>query len=132
MSGTSTSIDRQPQTILIVEDEELLRSAVSKALRRMGKTVLEAYDGNGAVHLIQSYIDDIDVIFLDITLPGTPSRQVVEEAIEKRPGALLIITSAYPQRVAEETFPGVRIEHFLRKPYRLAELSALLDPNRIT
>lgn len=95
----------------------------------MGNTVLEAYDGNGAVHLIQTYADDINVIFLDITLPGTPSRQVLEEAIDKRPDALLIITSAYPQRVAEETFAGVRIEHFLRKPYRLAELSALINPS---
>ena len=123
-----TAIERKAQTILIVEDEEFLRSAVSKALRRMGNTVLEAYDGNGAIQLIQDYADSIDVIFLDITLPGTPSRDVLDEAIEKRPGALLIITSAYPLKVAEETFSGVRIQHFLRKPYRLAELSAIIHP----
>lgn len=114
------------QTILVIEDEEFLRSAVSKALQRTGNTVLEAYDGTTAIHLIETYADDIHVIFLDITLPGAPSRQVIEEAIRKRPKALLIITSAYPQKMAEELFSGMRIKHFLRKPYRLAELSALI------
>ena len=127
MSTANSYKNGTAQTILVIEDEEFLRAAVSKALQRTGKTVLEADDGTTAIRLIETYAQHIDVIFLDITLPGTQSRKVIEEAIEKRPDALVILTSAYPQKIAEELFSGLEIKHFLRKPYRLAELSALIN-----
>ena len=63
-------------TILVVEDEDLLRQGVSKMLRRDGLSVLEASDGSAALDVIRARKGDIDMLLLDITLPGASSRKV--------------------------------------------------------
>lgn len=116
------------KTVLIVEDEELLRSAVSNALRKMGHAVLEAADGTMALEIIRTHPGEIDAILLDLTLPGASSGQVLTEAGLRRPGAMLIVTSAHSSQTAQSALPGHRIAHFLRKPYRVSELVALIAP----
>jgi two-component system cell cycle sensor histidine kinase/response regulator CckA len=72
-------------TVLVVEDEELLRLAISKALTKRGFSVMKASDGSGAMELIRTHADDIDVILLDVTLPSRSSREIFEEAQRLRP-----------------------------------------------
>jgi CheY-like chemotaxis protein len=72
-------------TILVVEDEDLLRLAVSKALTKRGFSVLEACDGSAGMELIRAHKNDIDVVLLDVTLPGLSSREIFEEARRIRP-----------------------------------------------
>ncbi len=64
-------------TILLVEDEELLRSAISTMLRHNYYSVLEAGDGTIAVELLRQCPDKIDLVLLDATLPGLSSRDVL-------------------------------------------------------
>jgi len=109
-------------TVLVVEDEELLRFAVSKALRKRGFSVMQASDGSAATELIRTHKDDIDVILLDVTLPGRSSRQLFEEAQRLRPGLKMILTSAYGKETVSASFPGLRVERFIRKPFQLTEL----------
>ncbi len=113
-------------TILIVEDEELLRLAVSKALRKMGFSVIEVVDGTEAMNVIRTQADRIDMILLDLTLPGTPSREVFAEARRVRPSIKIVLTSAYDRKTAENFFGKQKIESFMRKPYRVADLAKLL------
>ena len=65
-------------TILVVEDEDTLRLAVSKMLRKNGFTVLEAADGETGIDLLRASTREIDVALLDLTLPGMSSREVLE------------------------------------------------------
>ena len=69
-------------TILIMEDEELLRFSVAKALRKIGFTVVEASEGSVALDLIRANRDSIDVVLLDVTLPGIPA----ERSLKRRRG----------------------------------------------
>ena len=114
------------RTILLVEDEDALRIPVSKMLRNRGWSVLEAPDGSAAMEVIRGHGVPISVILLDMTLPGTPSRMVFEEARRRRPDTKVIITSAFGQSLVDATFPGVQVDAFIRKPYRLQELTGLL------
>jgi DNA-binding NtrC family response regulator len=107
-------------TVLVVEDEERLRQATSKMLRNAGFSVIEAEDGSAATHWIRAHKGPIDVLFLDITLPGTPSREVFADARRLRPEMKVIATSAYSEDVA--ALEG-RFERFLRKPYQLGDLT---------
>jgi CheY-like chemotaxis protein len=66
------------------------------------------------------------VVLLDITLPGLSSREVFAEARRLRPDIKVIVTSAYGPKKADESFPGMRMDAFLRKPYRLADLVTLV------
>jgi CheY-like chemotaxis protein len=126
---TSVAVDQPAASndiILIVEDEPLLRFAVSKGLRKKGFTVLEAGDGTEAIDLIAT-ASDIDVILLDCVLPGTPSPKVFEYAQRARPEVRVILTSAHARETAEAAFAGLKFERFIRKPYRIAELAQLLQ-----
>jgi two-component system cell cycle sensor histidine kinase/response regulator CckA len=113
-------------TILVVDDEELLRLGVSKALRKKGYSVIEAEDGSAAMELIRVHKDHIDAVLLDVTLPGLSSREVFEEAHRIRPDLKMILTSAYGKETVDTTFAGLRIEHFIRKPFQLGDLVRLL------
>ena len=113
-------------TILVVEDEETLRLAVSKALRRRGFSVIEASDGSGAMDLLRAHKDEIDVVLLDVTLPGIASREVFEETQRMRPELKVIVTSAYSKETVDASFAGLAVENFIRKPFQLGDIALLL------
>jgi DNA-binding NtrC family response regulator len=111
-------------TILLVEDEDPLRQAVSKMLRKSGMTVIEAANGSAAMEAIR-VAQRIDVMILDITIPGASSRDVFAEAKRLRPETRMIVLSAYPRDVAAASLQSP-VEHFIRKPYRVSELLELI------
>jgi signal transduction histidine kinase/CheY-like chemotaxis protein len=116
-----------PETVLIVEDEDVLRLAVSRMLRKQGFRVIEAGDGSSALELIHAYKDEIDVVLLDVTLPGVSSREVFEEVRRVRPNLKVILTSAYSRETVDASFAGEAIEGFIRKPFQLVDLIGLLQ-----
>jgi PAS domain S-box-containing protein len=113
-------------TVLVVEDEGALRFALTNLLRRNGFEVVEAPDGSSALELLRAG-NKIDVMLLDVTLPGVSSREVFEEAQRTRPNLKAILTSAYSRETVESRFPGVRIARFIRKPFRVLDLMAMLE-----
>ena len=98
--------DRQ---VLMVEDEEGLRLAVSQMLRNRGLRVVEAADGTQALELFRRSIGEIDVIVLDMTLPGISSRELVAEAGRMRPDIKVILTTAYSREIAAPAFSAPQI-----------------------
>jgi two-component system, cell cycle sensor histidine kinase and response regulator CckA len=116
-------------TILVVEDEDLLRAAVSKALRKIGFSVIEASDGSYAVELMRAHKDEIDAVLLDVTIPGTSSREVFEQVRKMRPDLRVVVTSAHSKETIDASFTGLRVERFIRKPFRIGEMvRSLTDP----
>src|SRR6516165_11196055 len=95
MAGTS-----QKATVLIVEDEHLLRLAVAKMLGKAGFGVLEANNGSDAIELLRAKGRAIDVLLLDLTLPGAPSHEVLAQAVQAGPNMKVILTSAYNEDLA--------------------------------
>jgi signal transduction histidine kinase/CheY-like chemotaxis protein len=108
--------------VLVVEDEHPLRCAVARMLRKTGFTVLEAADGAAAIELLRANGDKIDVILLDMTLPGASSHEVVAEAAQARPDIRVILTSAYSQEMLALPMAVSQIHGFIRKPYQLGDL----------
>jgi two-component system cell cycle sensor histidine kinase/response regulator CckA len=111
----------------VVEDEEILRRAVSQALLKRGFSVIEAIDGSIAMDLIHAHKDDIDLVLLDVTLPGASSRDVCEEALRMRPDLKVIVTTAYGEEMVDAYFSGLRVDHFIRKPFHLDDLVRLFE-----
>jgi two-component system cell cycle sensor histidine kinase/response regulator CckA len=118
-------------TILVVEDEDLLRQPTARMLRRKGFSVIEAIDGTAALDLIQAGKDPIDVLVLDVTLPGASSREVLKEAKRRRPGLPVIVASANSEEMAAASLGG-RVERFIRKPFGLDELIRLIRESLIS
>jgi PAS domain S-box-containing protein len=122
---------RQPKAIavLIVEDEDALRQAVSMVLGKRGFHVIEAPDGSVALNVLRLRATPLDVLFLDITIPGASAREVLLEARRIRPELQVIVTSAYPEEMAG-SFLESTIEHFMRKPYEIDDLVRLIHTRR--
>ncbi len=122
-------------SILVVEDEPTLLLAVSKLLQRRGFSVIQASDGSSALELIRTRQDRFDAMLLDVTLPGASALEVLEEAERLRPDLAVILTSAYSYETIRGNLTGLRVEHFIRKPFHaddfVSMLQGLLAPSRI-
>jgi len=114
-------------TILMVEDEPTMLLSVSKMLRKRGFTILEASDGSAAIRLLQSEGNTIDIMVLDVTIPGKSSRDVFAEARRFHPDIKIILTTAYSEGVAGSSLSWPRVEGFIRKPYEIGSLEQLIE-----
>jgi CheY-like chemotaxis protein len=91
-------------------------------LRMSGFTVLEAADGAAAIDLLRVNGGEIDLILLDMTIPGASSHEVVAEAARVRPNIRVILTSAYSLEMLKAPVGASQIHGFIRKPYQLGDL----------
>ena len=113
-------------TILVIEDEEVLRVIVAKVLRERGFSVIETGDGKTGVDLFQKNESEVSVVVLDMTLPSLSGRDVLVQLRRIRPDIKVILTTAYSEDMALLRFDGQRPWHFLRKPYHLSDLVELV------
>jgi DNA-binding response OmpR family regulator len=112
--------------VLLVEDEAPLREAVKKMLGKAGFTVVEAGDGLEAVKLLHSKSPRIDLLILDITLPGCSSHEVLRKAVESWPQIKILLTSAYSEEMARASMAATQVRGFVRKPFQLSTLLSTL------
>jgi PAS domain S-box-containing protein len=112
--------------LLMVEDEEGLRQAMGKMLMHKGIGVTEAQDGWAALEAIRDPGIPIDLILLDMTIPGATSQEVFVEAQKLRPNCRVVLTTAYSREEAGARFAGPQVKGFLRKPYQFAELERVI------
>ncbi len=113
-------------TVLLVEDEDMLRRALSTMLRKDGFSVIEAGNGSTALDLVRSYRNNIEVILLDLTIPGAPSSEVVAEAQRIRPGVRVVLMSAYGRGMVPQSLNVPAVKGFIRKPFQMSDLVQLL------
>ena len=129
MAAPATAAPVRARTILFVEDEDTLRDAVSRMLRKRNLRVIEVADGAKAIEIFKVDAARIDVVILDLTLPGMPGLQVFEELCKIRPDVKVILTTAYTRQMAMSGLASKgRVWDFIRKPYRIEELLSLLQP----
>jgi PAS domain S-box-containing protein len=89
------------ETILLVEDEDVVRELVAGKLRELHYRVLEARDGHGGLAAIESD-ERIDLIVSDIGLPGLTGLQMVEVGRHRRPGLKVLFVTGYAETMPED------------------------------
>jgi CheY-like chemotaxis protein len=110
-----------PATILVVEDEVLIRLMIAEYLREFGYTVLEARNGDEAARLLHGG-DQVDVVFSDVRMPGRIDGLALAKWIARnRPQIGVLLTSAYvaPADLADS---GAAVSGLVRKPYAPGEV----------
>jgi two-component system cell cycle sensor histidine kinase/response regulator CckA len=112
--------------VLLVEDEEGLRVAMAKMLRKTGLSVTEASDGWAAMEVIRHREREIDLILLDMNIPGASSHKVFTAAQRIRPEVKILLTTAYRRAETVSSFHGPQVKGFIRKPYQFADLVQLM------
>jgi PAS domain S-box-containing protein len=109
-------------TILLVDDEALVRRTVRKMLERLGFELLEAADGRQAVEVFREYADGIDLVLLDMKMPVMGGEEAFEEILKLRSDVKVILSSGYNEEDATASFTDRLPAGFIKKPYRLSEL----------
>ncbi|MBU2582109.1 MAG: response regulator [Alphaproteobacteria bacterium] len=109
--------------VLLVEDEEVVRSFAVRALKRQGYEVLEAEDGLAALEVMKECGGEVDIVVSDVVMPGMDGPTMLKELRKTNPDLKIIFVSGYPneafqQALGEETFA------FLPKPFSLPQLAA--------
>lgn len=109
--------------VLLVEDEDVVRSFGVRALKRQGYEVLEAVDGLDALEVMKGCNGEVDIVVSDVVMPGMDGPTMLKELRKTNPDLKIIFVSGYPneafqQALGEETFA------FLPKPFSLPQLAA--------
>jgi PAS domain S-box-containing protein len=117
---------RGTATVLVVEDDDLVRRFATEMLRNLGYEVLAAEHGAAAVAVLQSR-NDIDLLFTDVVMPGGMNgRQLADAARELHPGLKVLFTSGYTENAIVHHGRLDRGVELLTKPYRAVDLARKL------
>lgn len=113
-------------TVLIIDDEEIVRTALKRALTRFGYKVLEAMDGPTAMAAMQAADPPVDLVILDMVLPGGGAG-VFELLKAVRPDVKVLVSSGYSPDAEAVQGLAARADGFLPKPYEIPELKAAVS-----
>jgi two-component system cell cycle sensor histidine kinase/response regulator CckA len=108
-------------TVLLVEDEPMVRSVAERALTRHGYTVITADNGEDALEIIAKN-EPIDLLISDVVMPGMDGPTMVREARQSRPDLKILFMSGYAE---EQLRKSIDIENvaFLAKPFSVTDLA---------
>jgi len=110
------------ETILLVEDEEMLLDIVKNLLEDHGYHVITATDGEEAVRIYSKYSNRIDLILTDLGLPILDGWQAFLKMKEFNPEAKVVLASGYLDPELKAEFNEINLKHFIQKPYRPVEV----------
>jgi len=117
--------------ILLVDDDQTIRTVMSELLRRTGFEVTQAADGLEGVARFREAPDRYRAVVLDLTMPGMDGDKVFEEIEKLRPGTPVVVMSGYTESDVAIRFGNRPLAAFLQKPFRPAmlrqKLRELLD-----
>jgi two-component system, cell cycle sensor histidine kinase and response regulator CckA len=114
---------RGHETVLLAEDESILRQLGSTILERYGYRVLVAEDGQQAVELFTQLRDRIDLVILDLSMPRLSGQEACVKLREMKPDVRVMFTSGFTEELLALAEEG-DAHGYLGKPYRPEELAA--------
>ena len=126
--GTDPSPARQRMhgTVLVVDDEEDVRQVTGAMLEQQGASVLLAADGSQALELYREQRDKIDLILLDLTMPGLSGEEVLRRLQLLGARQRIVVMSGYSEEETMQRCTALGAAGFLRKPFELETVMAKL------
>ena len=113
-------------TVLIVDDEEMVRKVCRAMVEHLGFSALTAEDGNRAVELFQMRSSEISCVLLDLSMPKKDGLATYKEIIRIKPDAKVILSTGFHEMEVASRFSAKGLTGFIQKPYRLATLRSIL------
>ena len=111
------------ETVLLVEDEPMVRELAALALRERGYTVVEAGDGEEGLRAAQQHKGKIDLVLTDVVMPAMGGKEMAVALRASRPDLKVLFTSGYSEEVIGEHGVARRGKNFLQKPFLAASLA---------
>jgi PAS domain S-box-containing protein len=111
------------ETILLVDDEQMILDVGQELLQMMGYTVLTAENGKKAVEVYDHNKDNIDLLILDMVMPGMKGGEVFDEVKAINPNAKVLLSSGYSVDGEATEILHRGCNGFIQKPFHIEELS---------
>ncbi|MCG3136368.1 MAG: Sensor histidine kinase RcsC [Phycisphaerae bacterium] len=109
--------DRGSETILVADDEELVLQVAQRCLTKLGYRVITAPNGTAAINLFREQVDSIQLIILDLVMPGLNGAEVIAQLKTIAPQIRILISSGYSETMVAEQLPPGAIDGFIQKPF---------------
>jgi two-component system, cell cycle sensor histidine kinase and response regulator CckA len=119
----AAAVPQGSETILLVEDEPIVRKMVFEVLRRQGYSVLEALQGDDALRLCQAPETSFDLLLTDVMVPGMSGRELAERVTVLRPDTKILFMSGYTDDPALRSGVSGASLPFIQKPFKPPELA---------
>jgi len=113
-------------TVLVVDDEEVVRETAAMMLEDIGFRTLVAADGVEALEIYRERSDEIALVLLDMTMPRMDGHRCFEELRAINPMVRVVLSSGYNEKNVTHVFAENDLAGFVQKPYRLTTLRAKL------
>ncbi len=113
--------------VLVVDDEEMIRTVSTAMLEQLGYKTLAAASGEEALAIFRQDGDSIDVVLLDQVMPDMDGVTVFKELRTIRPDIKVLLASGFSQQEVSERFIGLGLNGFIPKPYTLKNLTVELS-----
>jgi DNA-binding NtrC family response regulator len=113
------------ETVLIIDDEASIRELAETILTKLGYAVLTAADGSEGLALLNSRNGDVDLVLLDLTMPGMPGETVLRRIARTAPSVNVIIASGHSRESVDKDILALASGH-LSKPFQLHDLSVAI------
>ena len=111
-------------TILVVDDEELIRNLVVTFLSRLGHSCLTAIDGVDALNKMKE--NRIDAVITDVKMPNLDGIMLTSEISKQYPGCPIMVMTAFDEEYSAGTAISVGASEFIKKPFSLDEFAIRL------
>ena len=118
-------------TILVADDEAIVRAVTRRVLQREGYAVLEAHDGREAIDRFREHRGELVAVVLDLTMPLVSGREALDAIRELDPAIPVLITSGYSHETLAQDLAGGPRTSFLQKPYNPSALLLALEKLRL-
>jgi two-component system cell cycle sensor histidine kinase/response regulator CckA len=122
---TPANFSPEQTTVLLIDDEQSVRSIVLKILRRAKYNVIEAENGDAALKVAADHDGKIDIVITDMYMPGMRGPEVVTALSKIRPGLRALFMSGYADQDARTAVPEGA--NFLHKPFSGQDLTAAVE-----
>jgi CheY-like chemotaxis protein len=110
------------ETVLVVEDEDAIRTLVRLALEKQGYTVLTASNSSDALDLLKENSVHLDLLLTDVIMPGMSGRELAEKVLTERPGLRVLYMSGYTDDALGRHGLQWTADQFIQKPFTPASL----------
>jgi signal transduction histidine kinase/ActR/RegA family two-component response regulator len=117
-----TGVPQLAATVLVVDDEPMVRDVAQIVLEKAGCTVLTAQDAVDAIALYSVRHEKIDIVLLDLMMPGLNGEEAFRELARINPEVHVLLSSGYTEEEATRCFGTMALAGFIQKPYRAADL----------
>jgi len=114
------------RTILVVDDETMVREFARRLLESEGHTVIEAGSGQEALRTLRERQEEIDGVLLDLSMPGMDGNDLLSALRAFAPTLPVIVHSGYPVDATADGLSRFKVAGVLQKPYRAAHLSEMV------